>query len=367
MKNKVKFLKVKFLSVIAIIAVIAVALLGASVDASAKTPKKIKMAVGTSLSKTDVGWGQGMHEAYLYIKEHYSDSIDVTFSEKIPWPDLPTFLKTQDALGTELVFLDSACTWGEALRAVAAKTPDTWYVCSGSDAECVASVPSNVRAYSTHASEGAFMAGVAAGAKTKTNKVAFLGSMDYPSIVALSAAFELGAKWINPDAEMLSQFVGSFNDPEKGYESANALIANGVDVIFMWASESGLGGVKACKQKGVWVIGSAVDQSHLAPEIYITSVLMPHWHHAAMGIAEYKAGILQHGLIRLRVMSGAQMLAPLTNVSKDIKAKVEKARTAMFRELIIVPMIYDTSKIKHLSPGDCGIRSLKELKEFGIE
>jgi basic membrane protein A len=354
MKNKVQLLSV--------IAAIAVVLLGTSVDASDKTPKKIKMAVSTINKKSDVGWGQDMYNAYLYIKKNYADVVDVTFSDKIPWGDMPTFLKTQGSLGTELLFLDSAQTWGEALKVVAPKYPNTWYICPGSEGDSIFRMPPNVRGYAQAVEDGAFMAGVAAGMKTKTNKVAYLGSMDYPPMIATSAAFELGAKWINPEVKTFSQFVGSFNDPEKGYEMAKTLIANGVDVIFFWASESGLGGIKACKEKGVWFVGGAVDQSHLAPEICITSVLMNHVYSALLGLAEYRAGILKHGTILLHVASGSQFLTPLTNVSEDIKAKVEQARRALYCERISIPKIYDKNKATHLSPGDYRIPSPKELE-----
>jgi basic membrane protein A len=353
MKNKVQLLSV--------IAAIAVVLLGTSVDASDKTPKKIKMAVSTINKKSDVGWGQDMYNAYLYIKKNYADVVDVTFSDRVPWGDMPTFLKTQGSLGTELIFMDSAASWGEALKVVASKYPNTWYICTGEGKDAIAQLPQNTRVYMTGMNEGSFLAGVAAGMKTKTNKVAFLGSMDYPAIIALSAAFELGAKWINPGVKMFSQYVGSFDDPEKGYENANVLIANGVDVICMNASESGLGAVKACKEKGVWFVGAAVDQSHLAPEVCITSVLVNHPSAAALALAEYRAGILMHGKIQINTVSGLKDITPLTNVSEDIKAKVEQARFAIFREAIRVPSIYDGKKATHLSPADYGIPSPKEL------
>ncbi len=353
MKNKVRLLMV--------FAVIAVFLLGTSVGAREKAPKKIKMTVATQLPKTDVGWGQSIYEAYLYIKENYSDVVDVSFSEMIPWGDAATFLKTQASLGTEVLFLDSAMTWGEALKVVAPKNPDTWYLCPGTTAFAISLMPPNVRGYLPQAVEGAFMAGVAAGMKTKTNKIGFIGSLDYPGIISLSGAFELGAKWINPDVTHFSQFVGSHTDPEKGYEHTTALINNGADVIFFWASGSGLGGIKACKEKGVPFVGAAVDQAHLAPEIIITSVIMNNWYAAALGLAEYRAGILKHGTLILHVTAGMKHLTPLTNVSEDVKAKVAQARKLIASQQIVVPEVFDHKKVTHLSPKDYGIPSPKEL------
>jgi basic membrane protein A len=303
-----------------------------------------------------------MHEAYLYLKKNYSDYIDVTFAEQIPWPNLPAFLKTQGSLGTELLFIDSTASWGEALRAEAAKHPHTWYICAGSSPFGISKVPPNVRGYASGAIEGSFLAGVAAGLKTKTNKVAFLGAKDYPSIVSLAAGFELGVKWINPDVKFLYQFVGSYTDPEKGYENAKALIAGGVDVMYMWASESGLGAIKACKEKGVWMIGAAVDQSHLAPNRFITSVPVDHWVKAAIAQAEYRSGTLTHGLVWLNTVAGRRVITPLTNVSEDIKATVERTRLAIFAETFTIPKMYNPKKLTYLNPEEFGIPAAKNLE-----
>ena len=350
MKNKVMFLSV--------IAMLMVFLVVTNVWAK---DKKIKMAVATQQSKKDIGWGQDMYDAYLNIKKHYSDFVDVTFSEKIPWGDSATFLKTQASMGTEILFLDSAQSWGEALKVVAPKNPGTWYICPGTDAFTISQMPPNVRGYIPYCNEGAFLAGVAAGIETKNNKVGFLGSMDYPSIISLSASFELGAKWINPNVKHFSQFVGSFMDAEKGYEHTTALIGSGVDVIFFWAGGSGLGGVKACKEKGVKWIGAAVDQAYLDPKTCITSILMNHSYSAALGLAEYRAGILKPGTLFIKLTSGIRHLSPLTNVSEDVKTKVAQARKAIASRQFNVPMIFDNKKVTHLSPVDYGIRSPKEL------
>ena len=354
MKNKLQLIMV---------AVIAVFLFGAvAVNVSAKTPGKVKMAVATMLSSTDGGWGQSMHEAYLYIKKNYSDVIDVTFSEKIPWPNLPSFLKTQGSLGTGLVFIDSASTWGEALKAYAAKYPDTWFIAAGSSPFGISKTAPNVHGYISGAVQGSFLAGVTAGLKTKTNKVAFLGAVDCPSIVSLAAGFELGVKWVNPDIKFSSQFVGSFGDPEKGYENAKAMIASGVDVMYIWASQSGLGAIKVCKENGIYIVGSAVDQSNLAPDNFITSVPVDHWVKAALAQAEYRSNTLTHGLTRLNIQAGHRVIAPLTNVSEDIKTKVEKTRMVLFAEVFEVPKMYDSKKLTHLNPEDFRLPSPEKLK-----
>jgi basic membrane protein A and related proteins len=84
----------------------------------------------------------------------------------------------------------------------------------------------------------------------------------------------------NPQAAqaLLSSYTGSFNNVAAGKQVAVDMLAKGLDVIYQAAGSDGLGVIQAVKEaraqgKGVWAIGVDSDQSHLAPEAILSSVI----------------------------------------------------------------------------------------------
>ena len=79
--------------------------------------------------------------------------------------------------------------------------------------------------------EGTFVAGVAAGKTTKSNKIGFIGGFPIPDIVGPANALLLGAQSVNPAATCTVVFLNSWFDPAKEKEAATTLISQGCDVI----------------------------------------------------------------------------------------------------------------------------------------
>jgi basic membrane protein A len=126
----------------------------------------------------------------------------------------------------------------------------------------------NVASLLFKANEGSYLIGVAAGMKTKTGKVGFVGGMDIPLIRDFFEGYEAGAKWANASAEVVAPvFVGNWADPTKGKELALGLVDLGVDAIFVAAGKSGLGALQAANQTGILGLGVDACQCYLYPEI----------------------------------------------------------------------------------------------------
>ena len=68
-------------------------------------------------------------------------------------------------------------------------------------------------------------------------------------------------------------FIGSFFDPPKAKEAAIAQIEAGVDVIY--AERFGV--IEAAAERGIPAIGNMSDQSELAPDTVVTSVVWDMW------------------------------------------------------------------------------------------
>jgi basic membrane protein A len=130
--------------------------------------------------------------------------------------------------------------------------------------------------------EGSFLVGMIAGLMTKNNKIGFVGGMDIPLIHRFQTGYEEGARYANPQVQILDAYVGitdgAWNNPGKGKELAKAQIESGADVIFHAAGNSGLGvfdaAVEGSKpQKKLYAIGVDSDQTWVKPGFILTSMM----------------------------------------------------------------------------------------------
>ena len=126
----------------------------------------------------------------------------------------------------------------------------------------------NVASLLFKANEGSYLVGVAAGMKTTTGKVGFVGGMDIDLIRDFFEGYEAGVKWANSTVEVVAPvFVGGWADPTKGKELALGLADLGVDAIYVAAGKSGLGALEAVHERGILGLGVDACQCHLYPEI----------------------------------------------------------------------------------------------------
>ncbi len=121
--------------------------------------------------------------------------------------------------------------------------------------------------------------------KSKTGKIGFLGGMDIGLIHRFQKGYEEGAKSVNPNVEVITNYVGvtdgAWNNPGKGKELALAQIEKGADVIFTAAGNSGLGAFDAVEQYGKnaqgeankFVIGVDSNQNAVKPGFVLTSMV----------------------------------------------------------------------------------------------
>ncbi|MGD6958613.1 BMP family lipoprotein [Rossellomorea aquimaris] len=126
----------------------------------------------------------------------------------------------------------------------------------------------NVASITFKEQEGSFLAGVAAGLATKTNKIGFLGGMEIPVIERFHSGFIAGVKAVNPEAEIVADYAGAFDKAELGQTIASKMYSQDVDVIFHAAGGTGNGLFKEARDlkekdpsRELWAIGVDSDQS----------------------------------------------------------------------------------------------------------
>ncbi len=132
--------------------------------------------------------------------------------------------------------------------------------------------------------EGSYLVGMIAASKSKSGVLGFIGGMDIPLIHRFAKGFEEGAKSVNPNSRVVTNYVGvtdsAWNNPGKGKELALSQIGQGADVIFTAAGNSGLGAFDAVEQFGKtgdeankFVIGVDSNQNMVKPGFVLTSMV----------------------------------------------------------------------------------------------
>ncbi|MFG2279031.1 BMP family protein [Streptomyces asoensis] len=117
-----------------------------------------------------------------------------------------------------------------------------------------------------HEEQASYLAGVAAAKASEKAHIGFIGGVDIPLIHKFEAGYVQGAKSVNPNIKIESQYLtetaqeGGFSSPDKGKDAASGQIEAGADVIYHAAGLSGQGVITEAAAKKVWAIGVDSDQ-----------------------------------------------------------------------------------------------------------
>ena len=141
-----------------------------------------------------------------------------------------------------------------------------------------AETPSNMTGVVFKGQEPAFLAGFVAGSVTATDKIGFVGGEQNEVIDQFRYGFQGGVEYaaarLNKQIEVYAEYAGSFSDEAKGRELADKLYEeDGCDIVFHAAGGTGKGVIDSAVAHDLYVIGIDKDQSYLAPNNVLTSVL----------------------------------------------------------------------------------------------
>ena len=132
----------------------------------------------------------------------------------------------------------------------------------------------NVASYRFREETGSYLVGEMAGMLTQrdfsagagatsqdTDAVGFVGGIESPLIKKFEAGFRAGVKGVDGDIDVLSSYVGSFNDPSAGQSQARSMFDSGADVVYHASGATGVGVFRAAQDLGKFAIGVDRDQS----------------------------------------------------------------------------------------------------------
>ncbi len=167
----------------------------------------------------------------------------------------------------------------DQLREIADRNPDKIFVNIDTVVENEAATITSVDFIEE---ESAYLTGVVAGLTTLEttlpgiNEAKIIGAVGGdvdPVINAFIFAYTNGAHAVDPEIQVESVFLGTWEDTAKGKQAALQLYDQGADIVFQIAAAAGLGVLQAAAERDLYAIGVDTNQNDLEPGHVVASDL----------------------------------------------------------------------------------------------
>ena len=195
--------------------------------------------------------------------------------------------------------------------------------------------------------EGSFLVGVIAGMATKTNVVGFVGGMDFPLIKKFEVGFRAGVASVNPNAKVVVDYTGAFDNPDKGKEVALKQFKQKADVIYHASGACGIGVIQAADENNFWAIGVDKDQSAESKNNRVLCSMIKRVDVGTYTMVKALAdGNFQGGSVSVLGLAeeGVGYSDGGNNVTAEIAEMADKYKAAIIDGTIVVPTTEDELK-----------------------
>jgi len=198
------------------------------------------------------------------VQDHFGGAVETTYKENLPeGPEVAQTIEDLIADGNTVIF-GTSFGFQEAFVTAAAAHPD---VCFEFATGYMTST--NMAQFYGAAEDTDYLAGMAAGAASKTGKLGYLASFPIPEVVRGANAWTMGVRAMNPEATVKVVWLNTWFDPAKEKEAAESLLATGADVLAMHQDTTATG--EAAKEAGAkWVGYNSDTEAGSFPDTWLT-------------------------------------------------------------------------------------------------
>jgi simple sugar transport system substrate-binding protein len=261
----------------------------------------------------DAGWTTQHNRGREQMQQALGEKVTTTFIEKVPeGADAERVIRDLAAQGHRLIFTTSFGFMNPTIK-VAEEFPDVRF----EHATGYKTAP-NVGTYNARFYEGRYAAGVLAGRMTKTHVLGYVAAFPIPEVLQGINAFTLGARSVDPKAQVRVIWVNSWYDPGKERDAASALIGQGADIVTHHTDSSAA--VAAAEEKGRMAVAYHSDMSRFGPKAQLAAVTH-HW-------GEYYTRTAQ------RVLDGTWKAGALWGGMKDGMIRIEAFGPSVPKEVV---------------------------------
>lgn len=297
-------------------------------ETTAAKAEVLKVGVLYISPKDDGGYSQAHAEGIAQAVAALGDKIQVFELENVSDSDAQATTAAIENLvseGCKLIFTTSY-GYMEPTAAAAEKYPDVKFChCSGYTRN-----DTNLDTYFGQIETARYLAGIAAGLTTKTNKLGYVAAFPIPEVIRGINAYTLGARSVNPDATVQVVWTNTWFDMDVEKAAAETLLATGVDV--MAQHQDSPAAITAAEAAGAYAVGYDLSYAG-APKAYLTA---PLWNwgtyytykiqqvlDGGWKVENYWGG-MKEGVVKLDTLSSL--------VSDDAKAAVAKVQDQVTAE-----------------------------------
>lgn len=271
----------------------------------------------------DGGWTFAHDNGRKALEKEFGDKIKTTFVESVPeGADAERVFRDMVGQGNKLIF---GTTFGymEPMLKVATDSKDVKF-----EHATGYKTAENMRTYDSRTYEGAYMAGIIAGAMTKSNTLGVVGSVPIPEVLRNINSFTLGAQSVNPKITTKVVWVNEWFSPPKETEAATALINGGADVLFQNTDSPAV--LKTAQEKGKRAFGWDSDMTAYGPKAHLASATINWAPYYIKATQDALDGKWATGQSWWGVKEGAiDIVSIAEDVPAETKAKVEEVKKGL--------------------------------------
>lgn len=271
----------------------------------------------------DQSWNATNYAGLVAANE--SLGTDIEYVENVQDADFESTFRNYAERGYGLI-MAAGTQFDEAANVVAPNFPDSMFcVVNGLRADNDNVAPIFPKEY-----EASYMGALIAGQISPKGQFGTIGAfpneqmedlLDVYEHIAVEVAKEKGQE----DAKAVRAYANSWEDVSLGKQMAETMIDNGADTLFVYANQVGLGAIQATKEKGAKFVGFSGDQTTIAPDTVVASIVFDFEELYIWAVEKYMDGVLEGNQVNSAgIAEGVFYPVYTENVSQDIQDFVEE-------------------------------------------
>jgi basic membrane protein A len=312
----------------------------------------------------DAGYNQAHHDGLVAMTKALPN-VQLIEAENVPdSADAERVMENMIQQGATIIFPQSFGYLDPALN-VAAKHPDVIFMHPAGF-----KLADNLGTYWGNNFEAMYLAGIAAGKATESDKLGFVTAFPIPNILASVNAFQLGAKSVNSDVTTTLVLNNAWVDPAKEASAVNALADAGIDVV-TGIVDSPVTLVKTAEERGIKSIGFHSDAlAQFAPKGWLTGVAYTWGPLFTRIVQSVQDETWKSEHIRGGIESDFLMLAPNgPSVDADTQKLIEDAKAKLISGdlKIFAGPLNDNTGAERVKAGEAGGIELLDTTDWLVE